>query len=207
MLIDRLIVEFDHALRVVAPAAKLGAEHPGSGAQEVSLGDAEREESIRLMRVNHAGEVSAQALYQGQLVFANDDATRAALTRARDEEQAHLYWCEARLEELGGSTSVLNPFWYAGSFAIGAVAARVSDRISLGFLEETEAQVEAHLTDHLERLPESDQRSRLILERMREDEIRHGSTAAALGAAVLPRFVKRAMQAVSRVMTRTAYYV
>ena len=163
--------------------------------------------SARLMRVNHAGEVAAQALYHGQAFMAKDDATRNWLLAAAQEEAEHLAWCEQRLTELGSRPSLLNPFWYAGSFAIGAIAAAVSDRVSLGFVAETERQVETHLTDHLGRLPDEDARSRAILEAMRTDEVAHGTRAKAAGGIELPAPVRFLMRRASRVMTRTAYWI
>ncbi len=174
---------------------------------EPALKESERLESIRLMRVNHAGEVAAQALYRGQALAARDSAVSDAMRQAAAEEMDHLAWCERRLSELHGRTSLLNPLWYAGSFAIGAVAGAFGDRASLGFITETERQVESHLNDHMERLPEADRRSRLILEQMAEDEVRHGATARALGGKELPIALRRAMRLASRVMTRGSYWL
>ncbi len=159
------------------------------------------------MRVNHAGEVSAQALYQGQALTSRDPAVGTAMRASAAEETDHLAWCEQRLGELGGRTSLLNPLWYAGSFSIGAVAGAFGDRTSLGFIAETERQVESHLRDHLQRLPAGDLRSRTILERMKQDEIAHGAKAVALGGAVLPLPLRIAMRLASRVMTRSSYWV
>jgi ubiquinone biosynthesis monooxygenase Coq7 len=174
---------------------------------EPALKESERLESIRLMRVNHAGEVAAQALYRGQALAARDSVVSDAMRQAAAEEMDHLAWCEQRLSELHGRTSFLNPLWYAGSFAIGAVAGAFGDRASLGFITETERQVESHLNDHMERLPEADRRSRLILEQMAEDEVRHGATALALGGKELPIALRRAMRFASRVMTRSSYWL
>ncbi len=171
------------------------------------LDEDERLESGRLMRVNHAGEVAAQALYRGQALTARDPTVSSAMRRAAAEEMDHLAWCEQRLQELNGRTSLLNPLWYAGSFAIGALAGIRGDRASLGFITETERQVESHLRDHMERLPAADQRSRAILQQMTHDEIEHGETAAALGGAELPFLVRRAMRLASRVMTRGSYWL
>jgi ubiquinone biosynthesis monooxygenase Coq7 len=157
------------------------------------------------MRVNHTGEVAAQALYHGQSLFARDPETRGLLQRAAREEADHLAWCEQRIQELGGHTSVLNPLFYAGSFAIGALAAALSDKVSLGFVSETERQVERHLDDHLTKLPNGDSRSRAVLESMKHDEIHHGATARAAGATELPEPVKALMKVASRVMTVTSY--
>ncbi len=174
---------------------------------ELVLERAEQQESIRLMRVNHAGEVAAQALYQGQALTARDPAVTEALRESAAEETDHLAWCEQRLGELGGRTSLLNPLWYAGSFAIGALAGALGDRASLGFIIETEKQVESHLGNHLERLPNADSRSRAILEQMQRDEIAHGQKAASLGGKDLPAPVRFAMRLTSRLMTRGAYWL
>lgn len=159
------------------------------------------------MRVNHAGEVAAQALYEGQALTARLAGVRASMERAAQEESDHLAWCRTRLRELGSRPSLLNPVWYAGAFAIGAVAGVAGDRWSLGFIAETEAQVVRHLDDHLHRLPPEDRRSRAILERMRADELRHGTVAADAGGHALPAPVRRMMGITSRVMTRAAYWV
>ena len=159
------------------------------------------------MRVNHAGEISAQALYHGQALLARSAANREYLLQAAAEEGDHLAWCEQRLKELGAHASLLNPFWYAGAFTIGAAAAAISDALSLGFLTETERQVEGHLDSHLQQLPAADQRSRRILEAMRSDEIRHAESAAARGAAELPAWARALMRASSQVMTRLAYWI
>jgi len=159
------------------------------------------------MRVNHAGELAAQALYHGQALVARSAATRRMLLAAARSESDHLAWCETRLMELGARTSLLNPFWYAGSFAIGAVAALMGDSTSLGFVVETERQVEGHLDEHLARLPAGDARSRAILQVMRSEEIEHGAAAAAAGGAPLPAPVRALMRHTARVMTATAYWV
>ena len=223
--IDKLICEVDAGLRTTfAPAyadRPLPADVEKSSAQnaadslEIStlpstfsaLDTVSREKSIRLMRVNHAGEVSAQALYQGQALVAKTPETRAVLEHAAREERDHLAWCESRLNELGGTTSRLNPLFYAGSFALGIASGVLGDKWSMGFLVETERQVEAHLSDHLGQLPEADGRSRRILEAMREDEIHHGQTGIAHGAASLPAPIQTVMKAVSTLMTRSAYWV
>ena len=158
------------------------------------------------MRVNHAGEVCAQALYSGQALFARDARVRSALVSAAAEERDHLAWCRERLEQLGSRPSSLDPFWYAGSFALGVISGAAGDRWSMGFLAETEAQVERHLENHLDRLPADDQRSRAVLEQMRADEQRHGAVGRSLGAVELPLAVKLAMRATSKVMTSTAYW-
>src|SRR5262249_49046389 len=159
------------------------------------------------MGVNHAGEIAAQALYHGQALAAHSDATRDLLLHAAKEESDHLAWCEARLRELGSRPSLLNPLWYCGSFAIGVLAAATGDRTSLGFVAETERQVEGHLDEHLTRLPTADTRSRAILNAMRTDEIAHGATAKAAGASELPAPVRALMRHAARVMTTTAYWI
>jgi ubiquinone biosynthesis monooxygenase Coq7 len=159
------------------------------------------------MRVNHAGEVAAQALYHGQALTTRDPQLRRVLEQSAREEDDHLHWCRQRLDELEGRTSLLDPFWYAGALTFGAVAGLAGDRVNLGFLAETEHQVVAHLSDHLSRLPPTDERSRAVLEQMRTDEAAHARTAEDRGAVDLPSPVKRAMRLASRVMTRTAYFV
>lgn len=171
------------------------------------LPPAQRVESARLMRVNHSGEVAAQALYQGQALTARRPGVAAALRHAADEENDHLAWCEQRLRELNGRTSVLNPLWYAGSFAIGALAGALGDRTSLSFVAETERQVESHLRGHMERLGGADPRSRAILEQMTHDEMQHGAQAASLGGKELPFPVGAAMRLTSRLMTLGSYWL
>ncbi len=202
-LIDHLLVAADEGLRSLSGAISPGRPTPGTKQDTVT----DARHVAGLMRVNHAGEVCAQALYSGQAFFARDPAVRSALQRAAAEERDHLAWCRQRLVELGSHTSVLDPFWYAGSFALGLVSGAAGDRWSMGFLHETEAQVERHIDGHLERLPEDDARSRAILEQMREDERQHGAMGLAMGGRELPLPVKAAMKAVSKVMTRTAYWV
>lgn len=204
--LDRLLIVADNALRTLSGSAP--AARPVPGRADSNPADAQdRKHVAGLMRVNHSGEICAQALYAGQALVARDKAVRATLEQAGAEERDHLAWCGARLRELDSRPSVLDPVWYAGSFALGVVSGLAGDRWSMGFLVETESQVERHLDGHLARLPDSDARSRAILEQMREDEVRHGASGEALGAADLPLPVKRAMTAVSRVMTRTAYWV
>jgi ubiquinone biosynthesis monooxygenase Coq7 len=207
MNIDRFIGEFDRALRAIAGVANAARVSPGEGKPEAELDEREREHVAGLMRVNHVGEVCAQALYQGQALTARDSHAREVLEHAAREEQDHLAWSADRIKELGGRPSLLNPFWYAGSLAIGAVAGALGDRWNLAFLAETERQVEEHLTGHLERLPASDQRTRAIVEAMRADEAKHRRTAVTLGAAELPSPVKAAMRLASKVMTSVAYKV
>ena len=205
--VDRLLSGADNLLRTLFAAPVASRPDPGAGEPQPELDEAERRHVAGLMRVNHAGEVAAQALYHGQALLARDPDTAAALARAAREEGDHLAWCRTRLDELGARPSRLDPLWYAGAFAVGAAAAAASDRVSLGFVEETERQVVAHLQLHLQRLPPQDTRSRRILDAMAADEAEHGDTARAAGAAPLPRAVRDLMQAVSRVMTRTAYHL
>lgn len=206
--IDRLLMHVDTALRTVAgkPAVTERA-YPAAEVAEHALDNSERLHIAALMRVNHAGEVSAQALYQGQSLTARNPQIRSKLEQAAAEENDHLAWTESRLHELGSRTSLLNPFWYCGSFAIGAVAGALGDKWNLGFLAETEHQVVEHLQSHLRQLPEADERSRRILEQMQLDEARHATTAVEQGAGELPTPVKKLMRAMSRVMTSTAYRV
>ena len=206
--IDRFLIHADTALRTVA--GKPQATHrsyPAEDLDECALDAAESRRIAGLMRVNHAGEVSAQALYQGQAVTARNEAVRDKLQQAAMEENDHLVWTETRLKELGERTSLLNPLWYAGSFAIGAFAGALGDKWNLGFLAETEHQVVRHLDEHLGKLPDCDMRSRAILEQMKTDEAKHETTAIDHGGAALPTPVKKLMQAMSRVMTRTAYWI
>jgi 3-demethoxyubiquinol 3-hydroxylase len=206
-LIDRLIGEVDRALRAVAGVAHSSRPTPAARVPENPASEAERAHAAALMRVNHVGEVCAQALYQGQALTARDPLTRRSLEQAAREEEDHLAWSAERIRELGGRPSLLNPLWYAGSFALGAAAGALGDRWNLAFLAETERQVEAHLAGHLESLPPDDQRTRAVVEAMRTDEARHRASAVALGAAELPEPVKRAMRLASRVMTTVAYRV
>lgn len=183
-----------------APIAA-ASRHPGD------LTDTEKRTAAALMRVNHAGEIAAQALYHGQALMARSTATRELLLKAAREETDHLAWCETRLRDLDSRPSLLNPLWYAGSFAIGAAAALLGDRISLGFVVETERQVEGHLDQHLTRLPPGDAHSRAILQTMQADEIAHGMSAKAAGGAELPAPVRALMRSTARIMTRTAYWI
>ena len=206
--LDRCLINLDQALRAVfgTPFAS-GRAHPAAGVQEPELSAAERELSARLMRVNHAGEVCAQALYQGQALGARSPEVHAGLERAANEENDHLAWCAERVHALGSHTSLLNPAWYAGSFAIGVLAALAGAKWSLGFVAETEHQVVRHLQGHLQRLPGADAKSRAILEQMKTDEARHATVALEAGGAELPGPVKKLMALASRVMTRTAYWM
>lgn len=204
---DRLIAGFDRALRTVSGIHAARRPTPGQGTPEADLSAAERAHSAALMRVNHVGEVCAQALYEGQALVARDSRTRESLQEAAREEDDHLAWCAGRIQELGGRTSLLNPLWYAGSLAIGFGAGVLGDRWSLAFLAETERQVEEHLQGHLERLPVDDASTRAIVAQMQAEEARHRATAIALGAAELPEPVKAGMRIMSRVMTTVAYRV
>ena len=206
-LADRLIGEFDRALRAVAGVVQAARPSPADGVAESELEDREREHAAALMRVNHVGEICAQALYQGQALTARNQAAREALQKAAREEEDHLAWSAERIRELGGRPSLLNPLWYAGSFAIGAAAGALGDRWNLAFLAETERQVEEHLAGHLEALPAEDRRTRALVEAMRADEARHRESAVGLGAAELPEPVRLAMRFASRVMTTVAYRV
>ena len=203
--VDRLIEGLDLALRAVAGVHRAQRPSPAEGRDEGTLDDAERDHAAALMRVNHVGEVCAQALYQGQALTARDPANRQALEHAASEEQDHLAWSAARIDELGGRLSIANPLWYAGAFTIGAAAGILGDRWSLAFLAETERQVEEHLSGHLEQLSPSDARTRAVVEAMRTDEVRHRDTAISLGAAELPAPVKGTMRLMSKLMTTLAY--
>lgn len=206
-MLDQLIVGFDRALRTVFANASTVRPVPGDSLPEAELSDEERARAASLMRVNHCGEICAQALYQGQAMMSNDEGIKRALERAAQEETEHLAWTERRIAELGGRKSLLNPLWYGGSLAIGIIAARFGDGVNLGFLAETERQVESHLKSHLGRLPAQDLRSREIVTQMKEDEAAHADTAVRLGAVELPAPVKAAMKASSKVMTGLAYWV
>ena len=206
--LDSAIAAFDRALRSVFASARSSRPTPSAaGDAPETLSEADRRASAALMRVNHAGELAAQALYHGQALVARSAATRRMLLSAARSESDHLAWCETRLEELGARPSMLNPLWYAGSFAIGAATALLGDSTSLGFVAETERQVEGHLDEHLARLPAGDTRSRAILEVMRGEEIEHGATAAAAGGVPLPAPVRALMRRTARIMTGTAYWV
>ncbi len=202
---DSLITAFDRMLRAttsVTPAAAMPADARAEG---TPLTPAEKREAAALMRVNHVGEVCAQALYHGQAATTSTPAVRSQLERAAAEEGAHLAWTAERIAELGGRVSILNPLWYAGSFALGALAGRLGDPASLGFVAETERQVEQHLQGHLERLPPGDTRSRAIVAAMQADEARHAREALAAGGVELPLPARLAMQLMAKVMTTTAY--
>lgn len=202
---DQLLASADRALRALLVPAR--ASRPAPGSPGAALPEDQRRLAAGLMRVNHAGEVAAQGLYHGQALVARNPAVRELLEQAAREETDHLAWCQQRLTELHDRPSLLHPLWYAGSFAIGMVAGLASDRVSLGFVAETEKQVERHLDSHLEHLPADDARSRSIVEGMRADEVAHGELARRAGGAELPQPVKLAMQLASRVMTGTARWV
>ncbi|NDV12147.1 2-polyprenyl-3-methyl-6-methoxy-1,4-benzoquinone monooxygenase [Crenobacter caeni] len=206
-MLDKLIIEFDKGLRTLAAPAMSGRPHPDAHIEECEMSDAERRHALGLMRVNHCGEVCAQALYQGQALTARTVEAREALKGAAQEEVEHLAWTEARIRELGGRPSVFNPLWYAGSLAIGVGAGLLGDKWNLGFLEETEHQVGAHLDSHLTSLPEQDARSRAIVEQMRDDELKHADMAHEMGAARLPLPVRALMKLSSKVMTGASYRV
>lgn len=207
MIPDRLIIEFDKALRTLFAPATTTRALPGSNEAAAALSDDERAHAGALMRINHVGEVCAQALYQGQALTCRDQKIRQTLASAASEEIEHLAWTERRLAELGGRTSLLNPIWYLGALTIGMAAGKLGDDWSLGFLAETERQVEAHLDHHLNELPSQDTRSRAIVEQMRVDEIAHAQTAMRLGARQLPLPGVLLMKLASRTMTRTAYHL
>lgn len=205
--LDHLILGFDRALRVVAGLSKASRPNPALSIPESDLSEPEQKLSAGLMRVNHVGEVCAQALYDAQAEFSHAPAIRRQFIHSGIEEEDHLAWTAQRIGELNSHTSLLNPFWYAGAYACGMLAARFGDAASLGFVVETEKQVEAHLASHLQALPQQDQKSRTIVEQMRQDEIAHGAAAQALGASELPLPVKAAMKVMAKVMTSTAYHI
>ena len=205
--IDRCITGFDQGLRTLLGVHPAGRPAPGKDLPEEELSVAERAKAAALMRVNHCGEVCAQALYQGQALASENQALRGALDQAAREEADHLAWCERRIAELGGRTSVLNPVWYAGSLAIGFIAGKLGDEWNLGFLAETEHQVERHLQGHLDRLGARDTRTRAIVEAMKHDEAGHADMARRLGARALPSPAKGAMQLAARLMTTTSYWI
>lgn len=202
---DRLIVEFDRALRTVFATAHSVRPVPGAAFSEPALDEQERRHAVGLMRVNHCGEICAQALYQGQALTSRDPSIRDALRSAADDETEHLAWTESRITELGGRKSLLNPLLYLGSLSLGIFAGVLGDKWNLGFLAETERQVEAHLDGHLRQLPVDDAKSRAIVDQMRLDEIEHAEMAISYGAAELPLAVRLAMKAAAKVMTSTAY--
>lgn len=208
-LIDKVIINADRALRTLVAGNDMTCERPSPARQldETELSDTERKTSAALMRVNHTGEVCAQALYQGQALTAKLPNVRAEMEHAAEEEIDHLVWCQERIDALGSHTSYLNPVWYGLSFAIGAGAGLVSDKVSLGFVAATEDQVCKHLREHLQELPEQDIRSRAVVEQMLEDEARHADMALSAGGYNFPAPVKGLMTLVSKVMTKTSYHV
>ena len=201
--LDQLITTFDLGLRTVFASPHAARPYPGAG-PEAALSDTERAHAAALMRVNHVGEVCAQALYAGQSLTTKNEAVRAELEQAAKEETDHLAWCEQRINELGGRKSLLNPLWFGGAFGIGVVAGLLGDKWNLGFLAETERQVEAHLDGHLQQLPEADAKSRAVVEQMKTDEARHAQTAIDHGGAPLPQPVKWAMRLAADAMRKTA---
>ncbi|EKE18325.1 MAG: hypothetical protein ACD_10C00035G0003 [uncultured bacterium] len=207
MTLDQAIGEFDHALRTISASAHSTRPIPGSDLPDIGLDQAQKVHVVGLMRVNHCGEICAQALYQGQALTSRDPGVKEALRSAADEETEHLAWTERRIAELGGRKSFLNPVWYIGSLTMGLLAGALGDKWNLGFLAETERQVEAHLDSHLTSLPVEDLRSRAIVEQMRLDEIQHAEMAIQHGAAALPVVIKGVMKTVASVMTKVAYRV
>jgi len=205
--LDPAIVAFDRMLRTLCAPAVSAGPVPGEDLPPPQLDERERRQAAALMRVNHTGEVCAQALYQGQALTASDEAVRSIMEQAAHEEALHLAWTASRVRELGARVSVLDPFFYAGAFVLGAAAGRLGDRWSLGFLRETERQVEGHLQGHLAALPQADQKSRAIVERMRDDEARHAATAQAHGAAQLPAPISFLMRAAAKLMTGSTYWI
>jgi 3-demethoxyubiquinol 3-hydroxylase len=206
--VDQVLINADHALRTL-----FGRPHtterpnPAENIMEADLSDEQRRHVARLMRINHTGEVCAQALYQGQALTAKLPDTRKRMERSAKEENDHLAWCASRLDDLGDRKSLLNPIWYAGSFAMGAAAGLAGDKWSLGFVVETERQVEDHLDEHLEQIPIEDEKTRTILEQMKADEVHHAQIAHAAGGAELPAPIRLAMRLTSKVMTKTVYWV
>ncbi len=205
--VDRLIDQFDQGLRTSFAQPQGRQASPGESAPETRLGDAQRQHAAGLMRINHVGEVCAQALYNGQAFVTRDPALRHHLQQAADEELDHLAWCDQRLKELDSSPSLLNPFWYAASWTFGTTAGFAGDRWSLGFVTETERQVESHLHDHLRDLPINDHRSRAIVEQMAEDEARHGAQALQAGGEPLPLPIRKLMTLTAKVMKFLAYRI
>ena len=207
-LLDKLITEADSVMRTITNRGNQAERtSPSQGHSDAELSESERAHVAGLMRVNHTGEVCAQALYQGQALTAKLPTVREEMQQAAAEEIDHLVWCEERLQELGSHTSYLNPAWYGMSFALGAIAGAIGDKVSLGFVAATEERVCHHIKDHLKQLPDEDRKSQLILQQMLADEQRHGENALAAGGTEFPRPVKDAMSAVSQVMTRTSYRI
>ena len=207
MLSEQFITTFDAGLRTLFASAHAARPRPDADLEEPALDDASKHHAAALMRINHVGEVCAQALYSGQAITSKNPQIVKALQRAAAEETDHLAWCEARISELGGHKSLLNPLWYAGSFTLGAVAGALGDKWNLGFLAETENQVAAHLQNHLQQLSNADIKTRTIVNQMQQDEAAHASEANALGASELPAPIKAGMKIASKIMTKTAYYI
>lgn len=205
--LDRLITDFDAALRTMAAVSSARRPSPAAGLAEGEMSEKDRRHSAGLMRVNHVGEVCAQALYQAQAKFARNDSVREKFVQAGQEEEDHLAWTAQRLRELGSHPSLLNPVWYAGSYVLGTVAAALGDARSLGFVVETERQVEAHLNQHMGSLPAKDMKSLAIVAQMSVDEAEHGAAAKELGAQAVPPLAQKSMRAMAKVMTTTAYYI
>ncbi len=205
--LDRLIIEFDKGLRTLFSQAHSARPHPDADTPDALLEEAERKHAAGLMRINHSGEICAQALYQGQALTARDPAVQKELQHAAQEETEHLAWTSKRVHELGGHLSVLNPLWYSGSLALGAFAGLLGDKWNLGFLSETERQVGGHLQGHLEKLPAQDAKSRAIVQQMYTDETGHSEMARQMGGAELPEPIKFAMKMSSKVLTQTAYRI
>jgi ubiquinone biosynthesis monooxygenase Coq7 len=205
--LDKVLCGIDNALRTVAAMpARAARPNPASDIDETHMSDAEKAHAAGLMRVNHAGEIAAQGLYQGHAAVARDRDIEEQMKLAAAEELDHLGWCEERLQELGAGPSQLRPIWYAGAFTIGVISGALGDKWSLGFIEETEKQVAQHLTGHLDRLPQNDAKSRAIVKQMRDEEEQHGANANEAGAATLPPRAAALMRACAKVMTRTAYW-
>jgi len=206
--IDRLVNELDKGIRTAfGPAPKAVRENPASTIADTELSRSERDLASRFMRINHAGEICAQGLYQGQAMTARLPRVRKKMEQAAEEENDHIAWTADRIRELDGHTSYLNPLWYAGSFSLGALAGLVGDRWSLGFVAETEKQVVRHLEGHLEQLSPGDKKSRAILEQMKVDEGKHATTAISAGAATFPMSIQKLMQLMSKIFTNTAYWI
>ena len=205
--LDHLFIGAARTLDTLCVKARSSREYPATAVEDNSMSARDRTQAGRYMRVNHVGEICAQALYQSQACTAQNEATRKQMQQAAVEETDHLAWCEQRLDELGSRKSVLNPLWYGASFTIGAVAGMAGDKWNLGFVAETEKQVVAHLDDHLGRLPDKDERSRQVISQMRSDEASHAEQAVNAGAAELPTAIKGLMTLASRIMTRTAYWI
>tara|TARA_B100000035_G_scaffold303715_2_gene302570 strand:+ start:7549 stop:8175 length:627 start_codon:yes stop_codon:yes gene_type:complete len=208
-MIDKIISEVDFALKLFTVPQKGFRTSPSENVSDSNheLSDDDMKQTARLMRVNHTGEVCAQALYRGQLFFNSDEVTGNALKHAAFEEIDHLNWCEQRIEELGGKTSYLNPIFYMSSFSLGAIAGKIDNKFNLGFLEETEKQVTAHLEGHIKKISKNDKKTHAILEQMKYDEQCHQKTAKSLGSKELPSFFQKIMNTTSKLMTKTTYWI